>query len=288
LKIFSVYNAIKGSRSIHEHPVSPLKTGVSLIQNHFINSCPRPAGGAAIPVDIIDIRSVSKRFGNVQALDNVTLKVQEGEFYGLFGPNGAGKTTLLSVLTGQLTPDTGSIRVAGVDSNDPMELKRRVGVVPEAESPPTFLTAQETLELVCRIHGVDDIKVRVEEWLGFFDIRDKRDVLSKDLSKGQRQKLMLASAFIHEPSLLLLDEPFINLDPIYQRRVRDYLESIVEGGVTVFMCTHILEIAEKLCTRVAVIHEGSIIREGTMEAISAGSALEDVFLELVGEGARVT
>ena len=239
-------------------------------------------------MDIIDIRSVSKRFGNVQALDNVTLKVQEGEFYGLFGPNGAGKTTLLRVLTGQLTPDSGSIRVAGVDSSDPMELKRRVGVVPEAESPPTFLTAQETLELVCRIHGVDDIKVRVEEWLGFFDIRDKRDVLSKDLSKGQRQKLMLASAFIHEPSLLLLDEPFINLDPIYQRRVRDYLESLVEGGVTVFMCTHILEIAEKLCTRVAVIHEGGIIREGTMEAISAGSALEDVFLELVGEGARVT
>ena len=239
-------------------------------------------------MDIIDVRMVSKRYGEVQVLNNVSIKVKKGEFYGLFGPNGAGKTTLLRVLTGQIVPDSGIISVVSVDGGDPVELKRRIGVVPEAESPPTFLTVQETLELVSRIHGITDIDERVEEWLGFFNIKDKRDVLCKDLSKGQRQKLMLASAFIHRPSLLLLDEPFINLDPIYQKRVRDYLEALVAGGVTVFMCTHILEIAEKLCTKVAVIHEGGIIREGTIETISAGSALEDVFLELVGEGAQVT
>jgi ABC-2 type transport system ATP-binding protein len=253
-----------------------------------MGSCPSAAIGDVNPVDIIDVRMVSKSYGEVQALNNVSIKVKKSEFYGLFGPNGAGKTTLLRVLTGQLSPDSGNISVVGVDGRDPMELKRRIGVVPEAESPPTFLTVQETLELVSKIHRVEDIDERVEEWLCFFKIKDKRDVLCKDLSKGQRQKLMLASAFIHRPSLLLLDEPFINLDPIYQKRVRNYLEDLVASGVTVFMCTHILEIAEKLCTKVAVIHEGAIIREGPMEAISGGSALEDVFLELVGEGAQLT
>jgi ABC-2 type transport system ATP-binding protein len=158
--------------------------------------------------------------------------------------------------------------------------------VPEAETPPTFLTAQETLELTCRLRGLADMGERVEHWIRFFDLDDKRDILCRDLSKGQRQKVMLAAAFIHEPELLLLDEPFINLDPIYQRRLREYLLGVASEGRTVFMCTHILEIAERLCDNVAFIHRGRIVEQGRLSEVRHGGSLEDVFLRAV-EGAQV-
>ena len=234
---------------------------------------------------VIETRNVSKRFAEVEALRGVSLTVHEGDFFGLFGPNGAGKTTLLRILTGQILPDSGSATTAGIPSSDTLGVKRAVGIVPEAETPPSFMTAQELLELTCRIRGLDDIGGRVERWLGFFEMGDKRDVLCKDLSKGQRQKVMLASAFIHEPRVLLLDEPFINLDPIFQRRVREYLRGLVAEGRTIFMCTHILEIAERLCDTVAVIHRGRIVEQGRLAEISRGGDLEEVFLRAVEGGA---
>lgn len=233
----------------------------------------------------IEAADVSKRFGDALVLDGVSLTVEPGTFFGLFGPNGAGKTTLLRILTGQLEPDSGAVATAGVPGNEPIRLKQRVGIVPEAETPPTFLTGQETLELTCRIRGLPDAEERVERWIRFFDIGDKRDVLCRDLSKGQRQKVMLAAAFIHEPELLLLDEPFINLDPIYQRRVREYLLGVAAEGRTVFMCTHILEIAERLCDSVAFIHRGRIIKQGRLSDVSGDGNLEDVFLSAVEGGA---
>jgi ABC-2 type transport system ATP-binding protein len=162
-------------------------------------------------------------------------------------------------------------------------VKRAVGIVPEAETPPTFLTAREALELACRIRSLDNTQTCVDRWLRFFDIEEKGDVLCRDLSKGQRQKVMLASAFIHEPKLLLLDEAFINLDPIYQRRLRDYLKEVSAQGRTVFMCTHILEIAEKLCSRVAVIDGGRIVAEGTIDELRSreGEGLEEIFMRAV-------
>ena len=238
------------------------------------------------PVSVIEAVNVSKRFGEIEAVADVSLEVQAGEFFGLFGPNGAGKTTLLRMLTGQLEPDSGEIRTAGVPHGDPMGIKRAVGIVPEVEAPPTFLTAREYLELSCRIRGLDGVLGRVDRWLGFFEMDGMGDVLCRDLSKGQRQKVMLASAFVHEPRVLLLDEPFINLDPIYQRRVREYLRGIVEEGRTVFMCTHILEIAERLCTRVAVINRGRIVDQGTIDQMRAseGEGLEEIFMRLVEAG----
>jgi ABC-2 type transport system ATP-binding protein len=239
---------------------------------------------------VIETKDVSKSFGDVEALRDVDLTVYSGEFFGLFGLNGAGKTTLLKILTGQLEPDSGEVWTAGVSSENPIGIRRRVGIVPEAEIPPTFLTAQETLELICRIRGVENINGKVERWLSFFEIGDKRDVLCKDLSKGQKQKVMLASAFIHEPGTLLLDEPFINLDPIFQRKVREYLLGLVVEGRTVFMCTHILEIAERLCTRIAVIDDGKIVEIGTIDEMRSvdGENLEDIFIRLVKEGASLT
>jgi len=241
--------------------------------------------GAASPPTAIKVSNIVKTFGSVRAVDNVSFAVAKGEFFGLLGPNGAGKTTLVRMLTGQLSPDSGEGETMGVPLSDGIAIKRKVGIVPESDSPPTFLTVQEYLELVCRLRELDRLEERVGKWLDFFDIKDKKDVLCRDLSKGQRQKIMLASAFISEPELLLLDEPFINLDPVYQRKVREYLADHVAKGKTIFMCTHILEIAEKLCTRLAIINRGGIVAIGALDEMrsKAGERLEDVFMRLVTE-----
>jgi ABC-2 type transport system ATP-binding protein len=231
----------------------------------------------------IEATHLSKRFGSLTVLNNISLSVSKGEFFGLFGSNGAGKTTLLRILTGQLSVDSGEVRTAGYSISDPISIKRSVGIVPEAESPPTFLTAREALELSCLLRNLNNVSERVERWLDFFDLQEKSNVLCRDLSKGQRQKLMLISAFIHEPSIIFLDEAFINLDPIYQRNLRGYLKSLVEEGRTIFMCTHILEIAEKLCSRVAVIDKGSIVAQGSIDELRSqeGENLEEIFIRAV-------
>jgi len=237
-------------------------------------------------VSIVSTSSLSKRFGEKIALDGVTLEVQQGDLFGLFGPNGAGKTTLLRILTGQLEQDSGTAQVIGLDvRSDPLGVKRLIGIVPEVESPPTYLTAYEYLYFVAKIRKVKNIDKKIDRWFDFFDLQDARDVICRDLSKGMRQKIMLASAFIHEPKLLFMDEPFINLDPIYQRKLREYLLGYVKDGGTVFMCSHLLEIAERLCNRAAIISEGRMVKSGTMAEIVKGEkTLEDVFLKLVSRG----
>ncbi|HII94833.1 MAG TPA: ABC transporter ATP-binding protein [Candidatus Methanofastidiosum sp.] len=229
--------------------------------------------------------NISKSFGDYKALDGINLKVKEGEFFGLLGPNGAGKTTLVRILTGQLDQDSGNAEVMNLSTSDSIEIKRISGIVPEAESPPSFLTAEEFLKFVCRLRNLENIDSRVSKWLDFFEIEEKKEILCKDLSKGQRQKMMLSAAFIHEPKLLFLDEPFINLDPIFQKKVRGYLFNLVKEGCTIFMCTHILDIAEKLCTEVAVINKGKIISQGSLDKIrlKEGEHLEDIFMRLIEE-----
>ena len=237
-------------------------------------------------VSVITARGLSKSFGKKKALDGVYFDVNPGDLFGLFGPNGAGKTTLLRILTGQLEQDMGDAQVLGIDVKaNPLEVKRQVGIVPEVESPPTYLTAYEYLYFVSKVRKIADVEARIDKWFDFFDLKESRNTICRDLSKGMRQKLMLASAFIHEPRLLFLDEPFINLDPIFQRKLREYLLNYVKNGGTVFMCSHILEIAERLCNRATIISEGRIIKSGDMsELVKGGARLEEVFLGLVGKG----
>jgi ABC-2 type transport system ATP-binding protein len=157
-----------------------------------------------------------------------------------------------------------------------------MGIVPESESPPTFLTVEETLHLVGRIREVNNLEKVTENWLNFFKLEEQRNTLCRDLSKGQRQKLMLASALIHGPRLLILDEPFINLDPIYQKKLRDYLLEYSINGGTVFLCTHLLDTAEKLVNRVAFLNKGRIIASGALNDIKqVDEHLEDAFIRLV-------
>jgi len=232
----------------------------------------------------IEVSALSKFYGSKPALEDVTLAVDDGEFFGLFGPNGAGKTTFLKVLTGQLAPMRGTARILGIDVlAAPMAVKEVIGIVPEVESPPSYLTSYEYLYFVSRVRKVPDADAKIMGWLDFFDLQDVRRTICKDLSKGTRQKLMLAAAFLHEPRLLFLDEPFINLDPIYQRRVRDLLAEFVDEGRTVLMCSHLLEIAEKLCDKVGILNEGRLIAQGELTAVRGREKdLETAFLKLVG------
>ena len=225
-----------------------------------------------------------KQYGGMKALDSVNISVDEGDFFGFFGPNGAGKTTLIRVFTGQLEPTSGSVNVLGVDVvKDPLGVKRLIGIVPEVESPPTYLTAYEYLYFVGKIRGLEGLEGRIDKWLSFFDLEEKKGTICKDMSKGMRQKLMLASAFIHEPKLLFLDEPFINLDPIYQRLLREYLEDYIAKGGTVFMASHILEISERLCNKLAIVNLGRVVAQGRInDLIREGENLEKLFLRSVG------
>jgi ABC-2 type transport system ATP-binding protein len=237
------------------------------------------------PDAVVQVKGLSKTFGKVVALDGVDLEITKGEFYGFFGPNGAGKTTLLRILTGQLEPTQGTASVMGVELPDgAVQVRARVGVVPEFESPPSFLTGDEYLRFVCKARGIEDSGPRTDRWVEFFELGDHRHTLCKDMSKGMRQKIMLGAAFIHEPALLFLDEPFINLDPLFQRKVQRYLREYIGGGGTVFMCSHLLEIAERLCSRLAIINEGKVVREGTLDQLKneGETGLGEVFMRLVG------
>lgn len=234
---------------------------------------------------VIESIGIEKKFGDFTALRDVSLRINSGEFFGLFGPNGAGKTTLLKILTGQLEQTKGIAKVLDMDVKDsPIEVKRKVGIVPEVESPPSYLTAYEYLFFVANVFNVKDEDTEIEHWLKYFELEDSRDILCKELSKGMRQKLMLAAAFIHKPRVMFLDEPFINLDPIYQQKVREYLVDYVNNGGTIFMCTHILEIAEKLCRTVAIIHKGSVVSQGKIDDVMKGyDNLQDAFMKYTND-----
>ena len=240
---------------------------------------------AGTDAPVIEAHGLGKAYGSVAALRDVELRVERGEFFGLFGPNGAGKTTMLRILTGQIAPSAGTAAVMGLPlPQKGVEVRAKVGVVPEFESPPSFLTGEEYLRFVCRARGIADSKERADRWLEFFALTDRKGLLCKDMSKGMRQKVMLAAAFIHEPELLFLDEPFINLDPLYQKRVQEYLREYLGGGGTVFMCSHLLEIAERLCTRITVLKRGAVVATGTLAELKrpGEQGLADVFMRLVG------
>ncbi len=234
---------------------------------------------------VIETRRLTRRYGDLTAVDSISLHIGEGELFGLLGPNGSGKTTTIKMLTGQLQPTSGSASVADIDpARHPLQVKQAVGIIPEQETPPSFLTAEEYLQFVAAIRDIDSPEGRIDRWFSRLDFAGQRDVLCKDLSRGTRQKLMFAQAFLHEPSIAFVDEPLINLDPVIQRTVKDYMLDYVAGGGTIFLCTHVLEIAEEICSRVGIIHRGTLRCDLSMdEATAGGTRLETVFLDAVGE-----
>ena len=238
--------------------------------------------------DALTVTALSKRFGEKQAVDRLDLTVRAGELYALLGPNGAGKTTTLRMVTGLLKPDEGSVSVFGADLRaDPAAAKRMVAWLPDEPMLYDKLTALEYLAFVAGLWGVegDAARPRAEELLRWLDLWDARDQRCESFSRGMKQKTALAGALIHEPRLLILDEPLTGLDAGAARQVKDLLQQKVREGATVILTTHILEVAERLADRIGIIQHGRLLAEGTLEQLQArageGRTLEDVFLRLV-------
>lgn len=239
---------------------------------------------------MIELRGLVKRFGAHTAVAGLDLKVEPGEIFGFLGPNGAGKTTTVKMLTGLLKPTEGRAIVAGHDVVEkPIEAKRAMGLVPDEPFVYPKLTGTEYLRFVGELYGVSlaDMRRRVPELLELFELSPWGGELVESYSHGMRQKLVLAGILLHDPKVLVLDEPMVGLDPKSGRLVKDIFLRLAERGTTIFMCTHVLEIAEKLCDRVGIMIGGRLIACGTVAELEAqskhaGSDLEGIFLSLTG------
>ncbi len=240
----------------------------------------------------ISIENLTKHYGTLVALDNVSLKIASGEVFGLLGPNGAGKSTLLKTLVGILRPTTGTIRIGAVDIvSDPEKAKKMIGYLPENPSLYTGLTTQEFLQFVGKIRGVaDDLLDReISESLNSFGLEEKRNSLVGTLSKGMKQKVALIATSLHNPRVLVLDEPLTALDPKTRVSVKDWIGGQTQRGVTTILSTHDLDVAQTHAGRIAIIDHGKIVAVGDIEGLrhlantASDARLEDVFLRLTEE-----
>ena len=250
----------------------------------------------------IQTHGLTRRFGELTAVENVTLSVAQGQFFGFLGPNGAGKSTTIKMLTGLLEPSAGSIEILGQSfSATALDLKRQIGVVPEGMALLGRLTAPEYLHFVGRMYGLDreTVNHRTEELLDFMQLANDRRKMVTDYSHGMQKKLALAAAVIHGPKVLFLDEPFEGVDAIAAGMLKAMLQRMIQRGVTIFLTTHVLEIVERLCSHVAIIHQGRLVANGSLEDLRAGVAsalpggesvtrltLEEIFLSIVGAGGQ--
>jgi ABC-2 type transport system ATP-binding protein len=244
----------------------------------------------------VETEGLRKVYGDVAAVDGLDLRVRRGALFGFLGPNGAGKSTTIRVLTGLVEKSAGRAAVLGVDlDRDPVEIKRRIGVVPEELVLFNRLTGEEYLTFVGRMYGLDRslIRSRSSELLDLMELPRERKKLIVDYSHGMQKKLAFSAAVMHEPQLLFLDEPFEGIDAIAARMIKQLMRTLLGRGVTIFLTSHILEIVEKLCDDIAIIHEGRLVAQGSLAELQRGVAvasdrvaasratLEEIFLSLV-------
>ncbi|HMA20881.1 MAG TPA: ABC transporter ATP-binding protein [Gemmatimonadaceae bacterium] len=242
---------------------------------------------------MIELTGLTKRYGSFTAVDAIDLTVPKGELFGFLGPNGAGKTTTLRMIAGILRPTAGTVKIGDVDvTTHPMQAKSILGYIPDRPYIYEKLTGAEFLRFVAGLYGQNgkDIEHRGRELLALFDLDDWRDELVESYSHGMRQKLIISSALIHKPDVIVVDEPMVGLDPKAARILKDLFREYTRRGHTVMMSTHTLEVAETMCDRIGIIQSGKIRALGTMDDLRADSAagtqgLEDIFLKLTGENA---
>lgn len=241
---------------------------------------------------MIRLRGVSKRYGAFQALHPLDLHVGAGEVFGFLGPNGAGKTTTIRMLSGVLTPTTGTIEIDGVDLvADPVESRRRIGYIPDRPYLYDKLTAREFLRFVGGIYGLSEATVsqRGDRLLGEHGLLHRADELIEAYSHGMKQRLVLSAALLHEPRALIVDEPMVGLDPHGARRIKERFREVAKDGRTVFLSTHSLATAQEVCDRVGILFKGRLVALGTVDELlrNQGTAdLEQVFLTLTAEEAQ--
>ena len=256
----------------------------------------RCRGKKAEQMQEIAIRTekLTRRFGALTAVDGIDLEVDAGQFFGFLGPNGAGKSTTIKMLTGLLAATSGRMELLGLDfAAHPVEVKRQIGVVPEGMGLFERLTGVEYLRFVGRMYGLDraTTEKRAQELLEFMQLADREKTLVADYSHGMQKKLALAAAVIHGQRILFLDEPFEGVDALAAGALKALLGRMTERGVTIFLTSHVLEIVERLCSHVAIIHKGKLVAQGSLEELRAGVAgdegeqktLEQIFLSILGQ-----
>lgn len=239
---------------------------------------------------MIELKGLTKRYGRFTAVDGINLTIPRGELYGLLGPNGAGKTTTMRMIAGILQPTSGVVKISGINiQEDPLVAKSRLGFIPDRPFVYDKLTGVEFLRFVAGLYGMGgpEVEDRIDELLELFDLSRWKHELTESYSHGMRQKLIISSALVHLPEVIVVDEPMVGLDPKSARLLKDMLREFVTRGGTVLMSTHTLEIAEAMCDRIAIVQAGRIAAAGTMEELrnqtsSGDVSLEEVFLKLTG------
>ncbi len=270
-------------------PTTPPSSGVAS------QPYPQAPGAFAPPPDAaVAMYGLTRVFGQKIAVNGLNLAVRRGEFFGFLGPNGAGKSTTIKMLVGQLRPSAGVAYIGGVEVwKRPLEAKALMGVLPEQLNLYERLTGRELIEFAGRLYSLprDESKRRAAALLQTLGLESDANKLIVDYSVGMRKKVALAAALIHRPQVLFLDEPFEGIDPVSSRVIRDILRDLTKTGTTIFFSSHIMEVVERLCTRIGIISQGTLIAEGTLDELRAragetNSTLEDVFLNLIGANTR--
>ena len=234
---------------------------------------------------MLQIKQLTKHYGTKTAVDGLTLTIQPGEIYGFLGPNGAGKTTTLKCCCGILQPDSGEVFVDGVSmQKEPLQAKQKLAYLPDDPKLYEYMTGIQYLDFIANVYGVSDA-ARAEHTRIYSERFDLNDALRQPIgaySHGMKQKLAIISALLHAPKLILMDEPFVGLDPLASHQLKQTMRAFCDAGGAIFFSTHVLEVAEKLCDRVAIIKNGTLVRSGPIEKVRGDASLETVFLELEG------
>ncbi len=237
---------------------------------------------------MIKLSNLTKLYGKLTAVDSINLEVAQGEVFGFLGPNGAGKTTTIKMMAGLLQPTSGSACIGGYNvQQEPLKAKSITGFIPDRPFLYEKLTATEFMHFVAKLYDMVNAKKEIGGLLALFGLREWADELVENFSHGMKQRLVMASALLHKPQVLIVDEPMVGLDPRGARLVKDIFKDLASRGVTVFMSTHTLEIVEQMCTRVAITNKGAIIAEGSVDDLARlarmpNSHLEPIFLKLTG------
>ncbi len=240
---------------------------------------------------MIELKELTKRFSNVVAVNNLNLSVSKGEIFGFIGPNGAGKTTTINIMGGILKPTSGTVTICGINMDThPEKAKSKIGFIPDRPYLYEKLTGMEFLRFTSDLYGVDEdiFNEKSQDLLQLFSLTSWSNDLIESYSHGMKQRLVMAAALLHQPEVIIVDEPMVGLDPVAIKIVKDLFQNLAKQGVTIFLSTHTLKVAEEICDRIGIIHKGSLIASGTAEALTrevnaSEIDLEQVFIRLTEE-----
>ena len=235
---------------------------------------------------MLSIKNLTKKYGSKVAVDNLSLEIKDGEIYGFIGHNGAGKTTTLKSVVGILGFDAGEIEIDGISIKaDPLACKKKIAYIPDNPDLYDYMSGIKYLNFIADIFGVSaaDRTERIRKYADIFELTDDLAQPINEYSHGMKQKIAIISAWLHQPKLVIMDEPFVGLDPVASHKLKLMMRELCDNGGAIFFSTHVLEVAEKLCDKVAIIKDGKLVKSGTMEEVKGDESLEEVFLELADD-----